>query len=116
MKKSEIHIPTPEEQYAQDLCARHRAALLRVGKSPDAHIYDLTKDFVDHIKNPADRGFFKKITKFYASLNRSMKEIFVKEVLEMNRHYKWWYWENYRTEQFNSRKESVLKMVAKSGI
>ena len=98
--------------HADDLRAKYRACLLRLGKSPDYHIYNLTFEFLNGSKRRKEVAFLLKIRRFYDALPEKDKPIFVREVLERNRHYPFWFYDaDYKKGEFERRKNDLLYRV-----
>ena len=98
--------------HAERINRRYRACLLKVGKSPDYHIYDLSYEFLRYLKPSKEAKFLLRVKRFYENLNDKDKDIFVAEVLERNRHYPFWFLgEKYRNGEFEKRRAGVLAEV-----
>ena len=94
---------------AETIRTRYRACLLKLGKSPDYHIYDLTYAFLATAKPTVYARALAKLKHFYDDLDVEDKPIFVNEVLEKNRHYPFWFMgEGYRRNEFETRREELL--------
>ena len=98
--------------YADAVRRNYRASLLAIGKSPDAHIYDLTLESIQGRNLLRQRLFLEKVLRFYGQLNPKDKAIFIAEVLEKHRHYPYWFMEDFREKDFARRKDSILRKVS----
>ncbi len=97
---------------ADELRRKYRAALLKVGKSPDYHIYDLTIDFLTSLKESREKRFLLKVKRFYMGLGERDRGLFVREVLEKDRHYAFWFLgEHFKRGEFERLKHSLLTRV-----
>ena len=80
--------------------SRFRNALLALGRSPDSHIYDLDQDFFDHRPKGEALSFIRKVRLFYECLAETDRRLFLKECLEKDRHYRFWYLDQYEDKSF----------------
>ena len=86
-----------------------RKALLEVGKSPDCHVFDLSYRFLDFLKDSPQKRYLVRVKRHYDSLDANHREVFVKEILEVGRHYNFWYLENYsRKEYTDTLRETIM--------
>ena len=98
--------------HAAALSRKYRECLLKVGKSPDYHIYDLSYDFLRNLKPSKAASFLTRVRRFYDDLSPKDQRIFIAEVLELNRHYPFWFLgEKYRAGEFEQRKAGLLSRV-----
>lgn len=68
----------------------YRQALIECGYSPDFHIYDLKKEELALKKTPASQ-FLISVIDHYNTLDGLEKAVFVSEILERGRHYRFWW-------------------------
>lgn len=98
--------------HASEINRKYRDSLLKVGKSPDYHIYDLSYDFLRNLKPSKAQSFLLRVKRFYEELSPKDQRIFIAEVLELNRHYQFWFLgEKYRAGEFEQRKAGLLARV-----
>lgn len=71
--------------------AVYRQSLIEVGHSPDYHVYDLEKSFLEHKQDLPAGQFVKRVYDFYYSLRGLERRIFLCECLEHGRHYPYWW-------------------------
>ena len=70
---------------------KYRLCLMKIGKSPDAHVYSLDLDFfLAHPGKAAD--YILKMRRFYDGLDEFKKRVFLSECLEVGRIYPFWYY------------------------
>jgi len=68
-----------------------RQSLIEVGYSPDAHIYDLDYDFIAHKRETASTRYLFDAKNFYYSLPEFERSIYLCQVLEYGRHFRFWW-------------------------
>lgn len=103
------HRITPElMEKAKRIKSHYRACLIRVGKSPDYHIYDLRYAFLSHLRDSQAKRYLLRVKRFYDGLSDDDKAIFVAEILERDRHYPFWYLGVIRERELNGRKARML--------
>src|SRR5574344_3121279 len=73
--------------------AIYRQSLIEVGHSPDYHVYDLEKGFLEHKCDSAAGLFVNRVYDFYFSLHGLERRVFLCECLEHGRHYPYWWLE-----------------------
>ncbi len=102
-------IRLPEEERRKRVRKRYREALLSVGKSPDYHIFDLSPDFLAALKDSKAKRYLFGLRHFFANLDDEKRRIFVMDVLEVGRHYQFWYLDEYSHRQY----EQILREIVK---
>lgn len=84
--------PTLQE-HAHILAMMVRKALLEVNLSPDAHLLEIDRDYLRSYKDtPAGKILFR-VLDHLDRLYPEQREIFVKDILEAGRHYRFWYFD-----------------------
>lgn len=71
--------------------AIYRQSLIEVGHSPDYHVYDLEKGFLERKRSLVAGEFVERVYDFYYSLNDLERRVFLCECLERGRHYAYWW-------------------------
>jgi hypothetical protein len=71
--------------------AIYRYCLIDLGYSPDCHLEDIDVLRLRWKQSYASSKFLQKVLRFYDSLPSYEQRYFYTEVLERNRHYKWWW-------------------------
>lgn len=69
----------------------YRQSLIEVGYSADAHIYDLDYLFIAHKRATAATRYLFDAHSFYLSLPDFERSIYVCQVLEYGRHFRFWW-------------------------
>ena len=103
--------PIPRVEGIEDLRGKYRCALLSVGKSPDYHIFDLSSEFINGLKDSKAKRYLYVLKQYFASLPIQDQKIFVYDVLEAGRHYPFWYLENYTRRTYESRLRQLVAEV-----
>lgn len=87
--------------------ALYRQALVEIGFSPDAHVYDLERGFIERkSKKALAARFVLLVMDFYASLSAIRKKVFLCDFLECGRHYRFWWLE------FFDRRDYRLALIS----
>ena len=90
---------------------RYRNALLSVGKSPDYHIFDLSSDFINGLKDSKAKRFLYLLKQHFSSLRPKDQQLFVLDILETGRHYPFWYLEDYTRRAYEARLKQLIAEV-----
>lgn len=91
---------------------KFRKTLMGIGKSPDAHVYDLNQESLWFVKSEKDRKFLFSVVRFYNDLSDDLdKKIFLTEVLERGRHYPFWHYGLLETPDYRQRLASIYKKL-----
>lgn len=101
----------PEFAKAMEVRSKYRRSLLKLGKSPDTHVYDLSSDFLSYARRCPERSFLIRVKLYYEDLNVQMKQLFIAEVLEKGRNYPFWYLEQYRETVFRGKQRDIYERV-----
>ena len=105
-----------ESEQSRSLREKFRLCLLALGRSPDSHIYDLDETFLAGNRSPEASLFIRKIKDFYENLGNAERRFFVKECLEKDRHYKFWYLGEYQKLSYDSAflqmQEKIKELMA----
>ena len=89
---------------------RYRACLLEVGKSPDYHIYDLTLKELRGMRASDAKRFLLKLVAYYLNLCDEEKALFVREILEKDRHYRFWFYDtSFPAAEFERRRNNAYR-------
>lgn len=89
----------------------YRRALISVGKSPDYHIFDLSSDFINGLKDSKAKRFLLTLKLHFSSLDPKDKQLFVLDILETGRHYPFWYLEDYTRRAYEARLRQLIAEV-----
>ena len=103
-------VVSPQQEMAR-VRNQYRSALLSVGKSPDYHIFDLSLDFLQNLKDSKAKRFLMNLRFFFIGLGNKEKQIFVLDILEMGRHYPFWYLETYTRRAYEEKLRNVIAEV-----
>ena len=68
-----------------------RSAYVSMGKSPDTHIYDVTKESLEFCHGHPNTALLKRAVDAYHKLNEIEKRVCIFDLLEEGRHYRYWY-------------------------
>ena len=101
----------PNAERMKRIRARYREALLSVGKSPDYHIYDLSPEFLNSLKDSKAKRFLVNLRRYFMDLAEEDQRFFVMEVLEVGRHYPFWYLDGYTRRQYEKRLQTIAAEV-----
>lgn len=101
----------PQEERMSKMRKRYRESLLYVGKSPDYHIFDLSTDFLDNLKDSKAKRFLNGLRRYFIRLDEEKKRIFVCDILEFGRHYPFWYIEEYTRREYERILREVVEEV-----
>ena len=86
----------------------YRQCLISIGKSPDCHIYEMDKEAFRFVKNGPSRRFLSSIIKFYNELDGEIdKKIFITEILEPGRHYRFWHYGVMESSLYRTRIQEI---------
>lgn len=85
--------------------ALYRKALIDIGLSPDTHVYDLKFQFLAR-RGTASARFLLLSLYYYLDLCKEERRIFVNDVLERGRHYRFWWLEFHTPEEYSELKRS----------
>ncbi len=87
-----------------------RQALIEVGKSADYHVFNLTDEFLSHVQDKAAGRYLLSVKRFYESLDQMAKRVFLCEVLEYGRHYRFWFYE-FATRNFGAILSNLYQAI-----
>ena len=104
-------IPSSVNEQIHRVRRQYRSALLSVGKSPDYHIFDLSTEFLENLKDSKAKRFLMNLKVYFAGLDCKSQEIFVLDILEMGRHYPFWYLDTYTRRNYEEKLRSVIAEV-----
>lgn len=85
-----------------------RQAYLGVGKSPDTHIYDVSEYSLSFCPHGPEQEFVRKSMAAYRRLNEVEKKVFIFDLMEEGRHYRFWYLSYYTV----GAHERIIRRVA----
>ena len=91
---------------------KYRESLLALGKSPDTHVYDLSHDFLGYAKRGPERSFLIRVKVYYEKLTVKEQTLFLNEVLERGRGYRFWYLVDYNEAKFRDALSRIYHRVA----
>ncbi|MCR5348160.1 MAG: hypothetical protein K6E59_00930 [Bacilli bacterium] len=101
--------------HADEVRLRYRKALKAVGKSMDYHVYDLSYSFLASLRACPEAGYLLRVRRFYDALDSCDRMIFVNEILEKDRHYRFWFMgQEFRKGEFEARKSGLLRKIPRS--
>lgn len=81
------------EEHAHILAMMVRRSLLEVNLSPDAHLEDIDRNYLQDYKNTPAGKVLLRVLDHMDTLYPDEREIFVKDILETGRHYRFWYFD-----------------------
>ena len=100
------------DQIARLLGITYRKALIELGQSPDCHIYELgSQDFYLPSTSSKSYRLLEAIKAFYLSLTDFEGHIFVNDILERGRHYRFWYLYGYNRKDYQRTKRRLLQRI-----
>ena len=91
---------------------KFRESLLALGKSPDTHVYDLSHDFLGYARKGPERAFLIRVKVYYDKLSVKEKNLFLNEILEKGRAYRFWYLLDYNEKKFHDALGRIYRRVA----
>lgn len=97
----------------REISSKCRRYLLKNGKSPDLHIYELDSSFFDYDQNDSKK-YLKKVKDYYESLDKLEKMILINDCLEMGRHYRFWYLSFFYARDYKKILNSMYRKFAKA--
>lgn len=97
----------PEDPVCAKLKNKIRLSLMEVGKSPDAHVYDVDDGFLEAHPSPAS-SFLKAVKLFYDKLDSFKKRVFLSECIEVGRIYPFWYYGWMSDPIYRRERKSVI--------
>ncbi len=103
--------PTLKEclAHGEKIRKRCREALIHIGKSPDYHIYDLEYEELFSLRESRERNYLIKVKQYFDGLSTKQRRIFVAEVLEKDRIYPFWFYdERYEMKDYEQHRRAFL--------
>ncbi len=92
--------------------AMYRQALINIGFSADAHIYDLPLERIRKNHSNVSGEYILRVAETYDSLEGIEKEIFLLDFLEKGRHYQFWYLDRCNTKQYREAQKDTLRDIS----
>ena len=109
--ESTTPVKLPNAERMKKIRVKYRQALLSVGKSPDYHIFDISPEFLDNLKDSKAKRFLMNLWRYFLNLKEEDQRFFVMEVLEVGRHYPFWYLDVYTRRQYEKRLQTIVSEV-----
>ena len=105
---------TPNQAFAacMGIRDRFRQSLLSIGQSPDTHVFDLEHQDLAYARISPERTFLIRVKCYYENLNARDRRMFLAEVLEKDRMYRFWYLSEYKDSVFHLRQRRLYNKVA----
>ena len=110
--ESSMKCKLPDAKKMEQIRKKYREALLRVGKSPDYHIFDISAEFLSGLRDSKAKRFLLSLRRYFFSLKEEDRRIFVMDILENGRHYPFWYMEDFSRREYESRLNYIAKGVS----
>ena len=91
----ELETYRPEHRHpissVKEIATLLRKAYLGVGKSPDTHLYDVNEYSLSFCPKGRELDFVRKSMIAYRKLTEVEKRVFIFDLMEEGRHYRFWY-------------------------
>lgn len=108
-----IEIPRLSDKEKSGLLgALARQALIDIGHSPDFHIYDLDREELVRKSHLTAGRYLLDLYDFYMSLDPLDRAVFVSEVLERGRHYRFWWLSYFEPGEFLPALRNVYSLAS----